>query len=275
VRTPAVILTLALLGAPSGAAAWCRTTTVTQTDPTVCVGTGAPLTWPVRCVSLSLYPEALPPNIGAVQVRGLLADALAAWGGVRCGAERVSLDLSVGADAAAGAGYAQQGPNTNVVAFIREWRAAGLPPSTIAQTTLTFGVTSGQIKDADILVNTSIPLSLDTTAVSNDLPTALVHEVGHVLGLDHSPDRAAVMWYTAGRGELRRTPQPDDIAAVCAVHPPTLQRPCAATPEDNGCGCRTPGAGAPRSAGALAAALLAGAYVRRRRPPGATRPPRC
>lgn len=262
-RIPAPLVAIALLGAPAPAAAWCRTTSVTQTDPTACVSAGVVLAWPVRCISLSLNESELPPGMTAPQVRGLLDDALGAWTAARCGGQRAAVDLSRGAATLARAGYAVTGPNANVVVFRSDWAAAGLPPSAIALTTVTFGATTGDVRDADVMVNLSVPLSASGAARTNDLPTALVHEVGHVLGIDHSNERTAVMWYGAGRGEQRRALQADDVAALCAIHPPTLQRPCAPPADDSGCGCRAAGTG--RGGPLVGCALLAGITLRRRR----------
>ncbi|MFO0625375.1 MAG: matrixin family metalloprotease [Polyangiales bacterium] len=232
------LLVLALL-APRDALAWCRTTTVSQTDPAACVTTGAPLRWPVRCVAMSLDPRTLPAGMTAPQVRGLLGDAVAVWGASRCDGQPWSLSLSVGADATAGVGYLATGSNENAVVFVPAWTAMGLPPSALALTTLTFGATSGEIRDADLQINLTMPLTVATPTRGNDLPTILLHELGHVIGLDHSPERSAVMWYAAGRGEQRRALGADDLAGACAIHPPSLQRPCAPPGREGGCACAT------------------------------------
>lgn len=262
-RAPATLLALALLTAPGTARAWCRTTSEMQRDNTACVTTGVPLFWGLRCIALSLNPTALPAGMSTAQVRGLIDGAVSAWSAVRCDGQRPSMDLSQGPLTDAPVGYFSGAPNTNVVAFRADWAAAGLPPSAIALTTVTFVQSSGEIRDTDVMVNLTAPLSANADARSNDLPTALVHEVGHVLGIDHSNERTAVMWFGAGRGEQRRTLQPDDIAAVCALHPPSLQRPCVAAAPNEGCGCRARGRSAP--GGVLSAAVLAWVALRRRR----------
>lgn len=268
-RALSAALALALLTAPRAARAWCRTTSEMQQDATACVATGVPLFWGVRCIALSLNASTLPAGMSSAQVRGLLGDALSAWGAVRCDGQRPSVDLSQGPLTSSAAGYFGGVANTNVVTFRQDWRAAGLPPSAIALTVVTFVQTTGEVRDADVMVNLTVPLSASADARGNDLPTALVHEVGHVLGLDHSNERTAVMWYGAGRGEQRRALQPDDVAGVCAIHPPSLQRPCAPTADDAGCGCRAGTSAPPRGWPLAALALMA---LRRRRPRAAQAP---
>jgi MYXO-CTERM domain-containing protein len=260
---PALVV-LSLL-TPRDARAWCRTTTVSQSDPTVCVTEGTPLRWPQRCVALSLDPLMLPAGMSLPQVRGLLGDAVGQWSAARCDGQPWSLSLSVGADATGGAQYLATGANQNAVVFVSAWSAMGLPPSALAITTLTFGATSGEIRDADVQINLTQALTVATPTRGNDLPTILLHELGHVVGLDHAPERSAVMWYAAGRGEQRRALGDDDLAGACAIHPPSLQRACTAPAEGGGCACgvTSPRAGWGAPLGALTVALLA--LGRRRR----------
>jgi hypothetical protein len=250
-----VILSLIV---PRDARAWCRTTTVTQPDPTACVAEGSPLRWPLRCVALTLNPQTVPAAMTAPQVRGLLSDAVATWGAARCDGQPWSLSLSVGADAPVAAEYLATGANQNAVVFVSAWSAMGLPPSALAITTLTFGATSGEIRDADVQINLTQTLTAGAPTRGNDLPTILLHELGHVVGLDHSPERSAVMWYAAGRGEQRRALGADDLAGVCAIHPPSLQRACTAPAREGGCACATasPRAGRGEGFGAMALGIL-------------------
>jgi MYXO-CTERM domain-containing protein len=48
----------------------------------------------------------------------------------------------------------------------------------------------------------------------------VTHEVGHFLGLDHTPIEAATMFATAPRGETaKRDLHQDDIDGLCAIYP--------------------------------------------------------
>lgn len=108
-----------------------------------------------------------------------------------------------------------------------------------AAISLTFMTTEadGTIREADILVNDRrFGFNTDGGPVGLDLQTALMHELGHFLGLDHSPlggftnegefDDATSVMFPRQRGpeELARELAPDDVAAVAALYPASNSR---------------------------------------------------
>jgi hypothetical protein len=183
--------------------------------------------------------------------------AFAAWAAVGCtdvnftfvagGPNRTSLD---GGDA----------DGINVI----HWRESDWPgaPDQIAITTVTYDPESGRIVDVDIDLNGQylfFTSSDDPNQTEYDIESALMHEAGHLLGFDDSPDPSAVMAQTLARGDLRRALGADDQAAVCAVYPAG-----AATPTIGAIGLELQGgcsAGAPAGARPLGLALLALAYL--------------
>ena len=89
----------------------------------------------------------------------------------------------------------------------------------VAMTTFTFDNTTGRMTDADILVDPSL-----MTGPYN-MQMALQHEIGHVLGLDHSGVISAVMYPYVSNGDYPSAFDSDDRIAIATAYPksdPTL-----------------------------------------------------
>lgn len=74
------------------------------------------------------------------------------------------------------------------------------------------------LHEGDVHFDADEQWSLDLAAAipQVDLQTVALHEIGHALGLGHSADPTAVM---APRYQgARRTPAPDDVAAIQAIY---------------------------------------------------------
>jgi len=188
------------------------------------------------------------PHDGAVAAA---KRAFAAWAAVGCtdvsftfvsgGPNRTSLD---GGDA----------DGVNVI----RWRESDWPgaPDQIAITTVTYDPGTGRIIDVDIDLNGQylfFTSADDADQTEYDIESALLHEVGHLLGFDDSANPTAVMAQALQRGDLRRSLGDDDTEAVCSVYPAGEPTPyVGALGLDLVGGCS---AGGP--AGPAAAALLA------------------
>jgi uncharacterized protein (TIGR03382 family) len=171
----------------------------------------------------------------------------------------------------------------------------------LAVTTDIANTKTGQIYDADVEVNLVDYQWADLVEDPNlandmDLQNALTHELGHLIGLDHtcfdalssstgvrpddndgqpipncampSPDvEATTMFPSAQPGDTqKRTLAPDDINAVCTIYPVDDPPPPPGTGVNGGCtGCAAAGrggdTGGPATFGLLAVVLIA----RRRR----------
>ena len=102
----------------------------------------------------------------------------------------------------------------------------------IAITTTSYNPTTGRILDSDIEFNAPTftfstvdsPVcpggSVSTSCVAIDLQNTTTHELGHLLGLGHSPSTSSTMSFRANQGELsKRVLDADTAQFVCDVYP--------------------------------------------------------
>jgi hypothetical protein len=187
--------------------------------------TQSPLVWTRRCIPFHIH-EAGSDNLALGVVVNAIKGSFEAWqipecSGVEFHYQGLTNDPRVG--------YLIDGDNINNVV----WRETAWPPernAVIALTTVTFcdqqgGACNfaGEILDADIELNgVEFKFSATVSPVGQnyDIRNTVTHEVGHMLGLDHSPVSDATMFSTAPAGERSKaTLFDDDIEGLCDIYP--------------------------------------------------------
>ena len=181
--------------------------------------------------------------------------------------------------------HAATGPTTpligdgapdNVVVFIRsrgEWQRLGLSPTYIAITLVAADGDSGEIVDADMLVNDGgFNFSDSEEAPADgrvDLRSVVTHEVGHFFGMDHSADVEATMYPDYSKSSdgptAARTLAQDDIDGVCADYTDVPVHATAEDRKDDGGGCAGGSSELIGLSGLFGLGRVVGAARRRRR----------
>ncbi len=269
---------VAVWAAPAGA--YCRTTTC---DPSFdscqvvngCVQGGKPLRWPASCVSFGVQRDGSERrNIDYATALDVINAAFQRWTSADCGGgSRPSILLEPNGEPiiCAEPRYNIDAPNANVwmfrdLAWPYETPGSGeVSTRTLALTTVTFNVQTGDIYDADVEINSrSVPLDVTGDGQGLSLAAIVTHEAGHFLGLSHSTSDDATMRPAYGEGMEELSA--DDEAGICAVYPADAPaRSCNFAPrhgfssrcyeKDDGCSTVAPGRDR-RSPGGLALAIV-------------------
>lgn len=238
------------------AAAFCRSTTckgaACERDSDGCPAQGLPLFWPGGCVGFSFQRD-LTSKLAPEDVRAAVRRSFQAWTQLPCKGGGVgTLTFSENDDTVCAVSeYDDKGPNVNVVLFRDDDFPYKDEDNTLAKTTVTYDASNGAILDADIEVNAAFnELTTSNKRIVYDLESIMVHEVGHFIGVAHSPEPDATMYasYETGQTSLR-TLDADDIAAACAIYDPTREVTCDATPKGGQKVCATPEGAPPEEEG--------------------------
>ena len=229
-------LLLTALASPSVASAYCRSTTCTGEDCTRdedgCKTSGAKLYWPTSCVGISLQEDS-SVHIDFKYFEQAAQRSLFSWTGLECGDGLATIGFSQLEEVACKkTEYNSGGTNANVILFQdTKWIYKGVD-NTLAKTTVTFNDETGEILDADIEINHANNLfTINDMTVEYDLESVLTHELGHLIGIDHTPDFDATMFAGYEPGSIdQRTLEEDDILAACEAYPASRKATCAPDP---------------------------------------------
>lgn len=222
----AALLAFAAVACSFRASAFCRTVTERPPpdyDPQTGCFTGSPdaklLYWKNICVGYSVQRGA-SSQVTLEQATNIAALAFAAWSAVACDASNgPSIDaVDLGPVDCGMVEYNKNGPNQNVIVFRDDMWPYNDPNNTLGLTTVTFDTRTGEIYDADMEINSTVPLLVDGIGPAGgyDLASIVTHEAGHFLGLAHSGDGAAVMFARYHAGST--VPTPDDASGLCSIY---------------------------------------------------------
>jgi hypothetical protein len=197
-----------------------RAYTLQYTDGTA----GAQIKWPGRDikVALSASLNSPPANIKAgSDVLGATRRALARW------ADAANIHfIETSSDALSISARGQgDGISLITVADTPENRSVFNTSDRTGRTRVFYDPAAGTIMEADVVINPAAQFSTDGTPGTYDLEATLTHEIGHLLGLEHSSEVGAAMQPRQGTNGLyeqaavsSRTLSDDDRAGVHALY---------------------------------------------------------
>ena len=233
----ALALALATAFTSTDAEAYCRSTTCIGADcprdADGCKTTGEKLFWASSCVGFSLQADS-SEFIPFKYFEETAQRSFVEWSDLECETGVATMAFSqLDSVECHEAEHNRGGTNANIILFQDTmWRYTGVD-NNLAKTTVTFNDETGEILDADIEINhANNNFTISDTDIAFDLQAILTHEIGHFVGIDHSPDFSATMYAGYEEGSTdQRSLEPDDVFAVCDAYPPGRAASCAPEPK--------------------------------------------
>jgi hypothetical protein len=112
------------------------------------------------------------------------------------------------------------GRNRVVYVSANQWPVSSDGALAVTQSSYTGNQRGWEIAEADIAFNGGVTWSSNPDRRSFDLQSTAAHEIGHVLGMQHSDNPAATMYFSTPPGdESQRVLHNDDEAGICYLYP--------------------------------------------------------
>jgi hypothetical protein len=189
-----------------------------------------PVWWRNACVGYDVQQDA-SRQIPYATAAAMAAEAFAKWTSLSCaepgggaGSYRISIDVrDLGPVACNQVQYNSNQGNQHVIIFHDDFWPHNDANNTLGLTTITFDPDTGEIYDADMEINATVPLAVGDPVPPDgyDFLSIITHEAGHFLGMAHSGDDRATMYASYAPGTtFKRTLTADDVEGLCSIYLP-------------------------------------------------------
>lgn len=175
-------------------------------------GTGAEARWATLPVTFNVAKALRPTNITIDGFRAAIQASYKTWTQVSC------TKLTTKDDGLVESFDPNAYDNAKTThSFWKEWdayfnEAAAKTPLKIAA--------DGKLIEADVVYNANYAWSFNGDRTALDIQAAATHEIGHSIGINHTPVTEATMFTDLWDGELTvRSLASDDIAGLCHLYP--------------------------------------------------------
>jgi hypothetical protein len=181
--------------------------------------TGDLVRWHDSCFYYSIHQDGAP-DLDFELVRDAIRLSFDQWEDVECSYFYMDETETTSCDEV---GFNQERGNVNLLIWrTDDWEVDGdHMANAMALTTVSYNENTGQILDTDIEFNAEyFPFGVDGAEAVADIRNTATHEIGHMLGLEHTRAAESTMNPSAMPGDTdKRTLNSDDEAGLCALYP--------------------------------------------------------